>query len=265
MPFPTCIVCPTCHAAFGPTPAADAIVCPGGHRFATSAGIVDLLGTPTPTTPAAIVNEWAITAWAYERLWRPIALTLLSGTRFPLSREAAILRAALPADPRTILDLGCANGFYARTIAQAVIPAAVQHGCPTPQIIAVDRAAPMLRVAARHPRADHQHITWLRADAADLPIADHTVDTIVSGGTFNECEALDAVLTDTTRVATPAARLFSMHLVDPTAQTPPPAAPSGVRLFAPTEIPTRLAALGWTILSTTTIGRVQFCTATRNN
>ena len=232
---------------------AATLTCPNGHTYTLQGGIVDLLGVPTPQTIAATVNEWSLTAWAYERLWRPLSLTLLSGSVFPIAREAALLRAAIPHPPTTILDVGCANGLYTRILTQAFSQT---------HVIAVERAAPMLREAVRR-TGTPPTITWLRADAADLPISDNSIDCIVSGGSFNECEALDTVLQTLARIATPQAILFSMHLVDPRAPSGAPHGRSGVRMFAPTEIADRLRATGWHITHTTTHGRVQFITAPR--
>jgi SAM-dependent methyltransferase len=254
MTLPACLRCPTCLQPFTPPLAtATHVTCTGGHAFPLAGGVVDLLGTPAPQTAAAVVNEWPLTAWAYERLWRPVSLSVLSGSIFPLTDEAALLQTLLPAAPQTILDVGCANGLYTRTLAAAY---------PHAHVIAVERAAPMLREAIRR-MGTPPAVTWLRADAAALPIADASVDCIVSGGTFNECETLDAVLTTLARVAAPQATLCSMHLVDPRAIADARPGRSGVRSFAPTEIAARLTQTGWRVDHTITRGRVQFVSATR--
>src|SRR5215210_6852749 len=64
------------------------LACPAcDAHYPVRAGIADFLGPPRPPTPAQVVNELPPTAWAYERLWRPFALSLLSGESFPYRRE----------------------------------------------------------------------------------------------------------------------------------------------------------------------------------
>ncbi|RLT32073.1 MAG: class I SAM-dependent methyltransferase, partial [Chloroflexi bacterium] len=153
--IPTCIVCPTCGAAldWAPGTPTHAVDCRSGHRFPVHGGVIDLLGAPRPQSIAAWSNEWRITAWAYERLWRPRSLSILSGQPFPYSRELPAVAAAIPNDAHVILDLACSNGLYART-------AALQR--PQATVIGIDRSLPMLIDAQRRATAAQLAITYVR-------------------------------------------------------------------------------------------------------
>ena len=70
----------------------------------------------------------------------------------------------------SILDLGCGTGYGAQELAEAL-----------PRVFAVDRIAP--DAAARHPQC-----TFVRADAAHLPLREASFDMVVS---FQVIEHLD--------------------------------------------------------------------------
>jgi SAM-dependent methyltransferase len=109
-------------------------------------GIADFLGPPRPPTPAQITNEWPLTAWVYERGWRPFALTLLSGEPFPYRRELPLITAL--AEPRRgglYLDVACSNGLYARALARSLA------GAPG-HVVGVDHSLPMLKQARQYAR-----------------------------------------------------------------------------------------------------------------
>lgn len=249
--IPACIICPHCGSGFiQPTPQGNtaSVQCTHGHRYPIRSGVIDLLGPPQPESIAAWSNEWHITAWAYERYWRPRSLSILSGQPYPYARELPAVSAAIPADAAVILDLACSNGLYARTAAQA-------H--PRATIIGIDRSLPMLIEAQRRAAEAHLAITYIRADARTLPLATASVDSTLIGGSLNEMTDLPRVFAEAARVSAPHATLFSMHLLRSGARSPRVLGLGGITLFGTAEIPDLLRQTGWQCTAIEHTGIVQ--------
>jgi uncharacterized protein YbaR (Trm112 family) len=113
------LVCPTCRAPLRLAAAVrwlgmdrvglGAVQCECG-QYAIEQGILDLYPSTVGITPAQWSNHLGVTAWGYERFWRPRALTLLSGEPFPLEREFRVVQDLLqPAPTGLYLDLGCST------------------------------------------------------------------------------------------------------------------------------------------------------------
>lgn len=169
-------------------------------------GIIDFLGPPRPFSLAQIINELPPTAWAYERLWRPFALTLLSGERFPYRRELPLLVGlAEPQQGGLWLDIACGNGLYARALARASQGDAV--------VVALEHALPMLAQGRRYARSAGVRVTFVRASAQALPFASATAAGAVIGGSLNEIGDLDTCLAEIARVINPNGRFVAMTLV----------------------------------------------------
>ena len=96
----------------------------------------------------------------------------------------------------TVLDLGCGSGRYARLLAQ--------RGAA--RVIGVDQSADML---ARAREVVH---LLVRADARALPLADASIDVVVSGLMIGDLADLDAALADAARVLRPGGRLVYSDL-----------------------------------------------------
>jgi malonyl-CoA O-methyltransferase len=100
--------------------------------------------------------------------------------------------------PRAVLDLGCGTG-------QAIAP--LMRRYPKARLIALDFAPAMLRLARRRG-------TWLKrpwcvcADAEALPLADGSVDLIVSNAALQWCNDLDRTFRDLLRILTPGGLLM---------------------------------------------------------
>ena len=170
-------------------------------------GIVDFLGVAKPQTQAQTVNELALTAWSYERLWRPFALTLLSSTAFPYRRELPLIVAmAAPLDSGLFLDLACSNGLYARALARAAGGASIT-------IAGIDHARPMLVEARRRARAARLEISYIRAEAQRLPFADGAASSVLIGGSLNEIGDSEQCLAEIGRTLMPEGRFVAMTLV----------------------------------------------------
>ena len=175
-----------------------------GDAWPIHEGILELLPRSAAYTGAQLVNRLAAAAWGYERLWRPHALSLLSGHDFPLQEECALMIEQLaPRRGGVFLDLACSNALYGRALFQAV-PS--DQGC----ILALDHSLPMLREAQRRAFEQGASITFIRGLAEALPLADHALAGIACGGSFNEFTAADRVLSEARRTLEPDGRSWWM-------------------------------------------------------
>jgi len=208
--------CPTCRLTLVLQPihvADDAeivggdLVCSGcDAAYPVRDGIADFLGPPRPPTPAQITNEWPLTAWVYERGWRPFALTLLSGESFPYRRELPLVVGL--AEPRRgglYLDVACSNGLYARALARGM-------GAAPGHVAAFDHSLPMLKQGRAYARAAGLRISFLRAKAQALPMDTHAAAGVVIGGSLNEIGDLDACLAEVRRTLSGDGRYVAMTL-----------------------------------------------------
>lgn len=129
--------------------------CAQGHAFDTAReGYLNLLPVQHKKSRAPGDND------AMVRARREF---LEAGHYAPL--RDAVLAALRPLGARTLLDLGCGEGWYTRALAGVV-----------PDVVALDIAKEAVRLAAkRDPR-----VTWLVASAAQLPLPDGAVDLACS-------------------------------------------------------------------------------------
>jgi len=120
----------------------------------------------------------------------------------------------------TLLDLGCGTGF----LTSELLGFAQQVGCalrtvnlaecsengtrcvPYTTLIALDIALPMLQLT-RTKLADTPNVSYLCADAEQLPLAGDVVDGVFSNLALQWCINLEAVFTDIKRVMKPDGRL----------------------------------------------------------
>jgi ubiquinone/menaquinone biosynthesis C-methylase UbiE len=170
------------------------------------AGIADFLGPPRPPTPAQVTNEWPLTAWVYERLWRPFALTLLSGEPFPYQHELPLIAGLIePARGGLYVDVACSNGLYARALTRTMRSAAGH-------VVGVDHSLPMLVQARAFARAAGLRISYLRAEAQALPLRASQAAGVVIGGSLNEIGDLNGCLAEVHRTLAPGGRYVAMTL-----------------------------------------------------
>lgn len=235
---------------------AGALCCGGcGVCYPVQAGVADFLGPARPQTPAQWVNEWPLTAWAYERAWRPFALTLLSGERFPLRRELPLVLSLAGARRGGLLvDVACSNGLYARALARAAGP----HGA----VIGIDHSAAMLAEARRRARAAGLRISYLRAEAQALPLVAGAAAGVLIGGSLNEIGDLSACLTETRRILAPDGRFVTMALAR--ARTPTgrllqrTLGSGGISFWSPEELTAHYARAGLRVAGLWRYGVVLF-------
>lgn len=263
LPF---LACPACRAACPlETPSIDdvgelvggVLRCLGcGATYPIRDGVADFLGPPRPPTIAQVINELPPAAWGYERLWRPFALTLLSGEPFPYSRELPlVLDLMAPIGDGLYVDVACSNGLYARSLARAL-------GSREGHVVGIDHSLPMLRQARRYTLDAGLKISYLRARAQALPIAPARATGVVVGGSLNEIGDLDACLSEIRRVLRADGRYAAMSLVS--ARTGAGRlvqtllVPGGVRFSSGDELVTRFAAHGLRALIRQQYGIVLF-------
>jgi SAM-dependent methyltransferase/uncharacterized protein YbaR (Trm112 family) len=170
------------------------------------AGIADFLGPPRPPTPAQVTNEWPLTAWIYERFWRPFALTLLSGEPLPYRYELPLIAGLVePGRGGLYVDVACSNGLYARALTRTMRSAAGH-------VVGVEHSLPMLVQARAFALAAGLRISYLRAEAQALPLRASEVAGVVIGGSLNEIGDLDGCLAEVRRTLEPAGRYVAMTL-----------------------------------------------------
>ncbi len=108
------------------------------------------------------------------------ALTYDPITKQILVPNEAFLRSetanAIPADAKTVLDLGCGTGTATRAIARRL---------PTAHIIGLD-LSPYMVFAAQLKAQSFSNITFLHANAEHLPFDDNSFDTVTASLLFHE-------------------------------------------------------------------------------
>ena len=86
-----------------------------------------------------------------------------SGFYLPVMEGISLL---LPAEEGLVLDVGCGEGWYARTLAEAF---------PHLAFLGLDISRDAITAAARMPG----DVNWLVADLKHLPVADHCADVLL--------------------------------------------------------------------------------------
>jgi arsenite methyltransferase len=99
-----------------------------------------------------------------------------------------------------VLDLGCGAGMDSLLAARRVGPAG--------RVIGVDMTGPMVEKArANALAAGVGNAEFHHGEADHLPVADESVDVVISNGVFNLCRDKPAVLAEVFRVLRPGGRL----------------------------------------------------------
>jgi ubiquinone/menaquinone biosynthesis C-methylase UbiE/uncharacterized protein YbaR (Trm112 family) len=178
-----------------------------GARYGVREGIADLLGSYVPTSPAQFTNVLPVTAWGYERIWRPRALTVLAGEDFGYERELPLIVEMLaPQRGGLYIDIACSNGLYARALGQAV-------GERGGAVIGIDHALPMLQEARASARRAGFAISYVRASAQALPFSHAAAAGVAMGGSLNEIGDAPQALREMRRVLAADGRGALMNLV----------------------------------------------------
>ena len=105
--------------------------------------------------------------------------------------------------PARVLDVGAGTGICSRLLSAHY---------PSARLMCVDCATPMLRVArARGPRWFSRH-SYACGDAESLPVADASIDLLVSSLMLPSCPSADAALAEFHRVLKPGGLLMFTSL-----------------------------------------------------
>ena len=106
----------------------------------------------------------------------------------------------------TILELGCGGGLDTVLLTERVGPQG--------QVIGVDCASPMLaRARTNLQQLGHTNVTFFSVPAEHLPLADNSVDCVVSNGIFNLSADKDAIFAEVRRVLKPGGRTVNAEIV----------------------------------------------------
>ena len=183
----------------------DRLYCPrcGQLYPLLSSRAVDFLGAlprPRSLSPAQSIAHLPGFAWSYDHLWRPWALSLLTGEPFDASREAQVLRELL-GEATPVLDLGTTGGYWSRLLLRAA---------PERQILGLDLSAGVLEEAARCSDPAWTHYSLLRAPAERLPLVSGSLGAVISGASLNEIP-LEPALQEIARVLRPGGILVTLH------------------------------------------------------
>jgi malonyl-CoA O-methyltransferase len=129
----------------------------------------------------------------------------------PRQVASALMEHLLPVriQPRRILDVGAGTGICSRLLSAHYRRA---------RVISVDCSTAMLRVARNHgPRWFSKH-TFACGDAESLPVADASIDLLVSSLMMPSCPSQEAVLAEFHRVLAPGGLLMFASLGPDTLQ-----------------------------------------------
>lgn len=146
----------------------------------------------------------------------------------------------LPTAARRIVDIGCGPGDLTRALAEHF---------PEAHLLGVDLSAAMLDAAQQ--LSQRPQLTWLCADAAQLPLASASHDLIISNLAVQWCPDLTATLGELRRVVSPGGRAVINTLGPGTLSEVElawrrPGAPSGLLQFRDADCHRLAAQLsGW--------------------
>jgi ubiquinone/menaquinone biosynthesis C-methylase UbiE len=118
-------------------------------------------------------------------------------------------------NPGRLLDLCAGTGYLARLIARAAPGASVCALDISPEMLAVGRRqAARERLGAR--------VSFVRADASDLPFADGSLDTVVAAFGFHELppDVRERAIAEIARTLRPGGRLLTVDLDRPPRRSP---------------------------------------------
>ena len=97
-----------------------------------------------------------------------------------------------------VLDVGCGTGFLTGKMMQLPV---CNH------LISLDIALPMLNLT-RNKYAFNKNLDYICADAESIPMANNSMDMVVSNLALQWCQNLELVFTDIARVLKPDGRLW---------------------------------------------------------
>jgi ubiquinone/menaquinone biosynthesis C-methylase UbiE len=174
-----------------------------GGSYPIADGIINFLPRRTPNIGLGqFSNQVPPTAYLYERLWRPKALSILGGREWlPAEEQATIVRMLdsrqgnwrreLPTHDEVayFLDQGCSTGFYARAIVRAFQNRQLKlTGTDAGHVVALDNSWLMVQEARGYIEREGLtgYISLVRADAENMPFIEGAFAGVANGGSLNE-------------------------------------------------------------------------------
>jgi malonyl-CoA O-methyltransferase len=157
----------------------------------------------TPTGPG--IASYTLDKARVRRLAARAATQYDAAAWLPRQVAAALMEHLLPVRirPTRILDAGAGTGICARLLARQY---------PSARIISLDCCLPMLRIGRpRGPRWFSKR-AFACGDAQSLPVADKSIDLLVSSLMLPSCPSPDVVLAEFRRVLTPGGLLMFSSL-----------------------------------------------------
>lgn len=112
-------------------------------------------------------------------------------------------KAMLPPHSASLLDIGCGTGRITRQLGQL-----------NTQILAMDLAYGMLQQASLNTaRQSAKNITWVQGDAEQLPVKNHSLDTVFSSMALQWCPSPERVMSELYRVLVPQGQVVLAMMV----------------------------------------------------
>jgi SAM-dependent methyltransferase len=234
----------------------------------TGRGYLDLLGEtqgpgPGPhDTIAQRLMRSGLLPKIYEDVWRPLVFGLSKGGPLGPSteQEYALARDWLDLSRNrdaTVLDVACGPGNVSRALAAGLSPNGL--------VVGIDASGTMLDRAVAQAGPE---IVYIRGDAVHLPFRAESFDAVCCFGALYLFDEPWAAIDGMTRVLRPGGRIVFLTSRRPRMPLVGRAGAAlgrvtGIRLFAPEEVPEALAVRGFTDLRRRTYGLMQFVGGTR--
>ncbi|WP_410603177.1 class I SAM-dependent methyltransferase [Amycolatopsis sp. lyj-90] len=184
----------------------ESLLRPGTKPAGARGGFLDLLGeipqAGPPTGLAQRLMRTSAVPMIYERYWRPTLGRVAKGLNGPsMADEVRIAVEALGLRPgQVVLDVACGTGRFTRAFGEAVGAEGLSIGLDG-SVTMLDKA-----LAAPNPAS----VTYLRADAVDLPLGDSTVDAVCCFAALHMFADPDAALDSFARVLKPGGSLVML-------------------------------------------------------
>lgn len=209
-------------------------------------GFLDLVGeSPQAGPPTGLAQRLMRTSavpMIYERYWRPALGRVAKGLTGPsMAGEVRIAIELLSLRPgQVVLDVACGTGRFTRAFGEVTGDDGLSIG--------LDGSVPMLEKAVT--AVSPASVTYLRADAVDLPFADSTVDAVCCFAALHMFAEPDVALASFARVLKPGGSVVLLtsarHRTQPTRLADTVLGGlSGQRMFDRGEIAAKLRERGF--------------------